>query len=185
MNKENKSNNQVKIGGIRYNLNPTERTAEVTSRSDKYSGSVVIPSTVKSDDTTYTVTSIGGLAFNGCDRLSEVTIPSSVTSIGHWAFNGCGKLKKVTIPASVTSIGYRAFSYCPSLKAIYAEEGAYVSQDGVLYSKGMAELIQFPAGKGRSFDIPDGVAGIGDGAFYGCGSLKEVTIPDSVTSIGD
>ena len=33
--------------------------------------------------------------------------------------------------------------------------------------------------------IPDSVASIGEYAFYGCTSLTEITIPDSVTSIGD
>jgi hypothetical protein len=32
--------------------------------------------------------------------------------------------------------------------------------------------------------IPDSVTSIGDGAFWGCDSLTNVTIPDSVTSIG-
>lgn len=32
--------------------------------------------------------------------------------------------------------------------------------------------------------IPDSVASIGEYAFYGCTSLTEITIPDSVTSIG-
>ena len=32
--------------------------------------------------------------------------------------------------------------------------------------------------------IPDSVTSIGDYAFYGCSSLTSVTIPDSVTSIG-
>ena len=33
--------------------------------------------------------------------------------------------------------------------------------------------------------IPDSVTSIGDGAFSGCSGLTSVTIPDSVTSIGD
>ena len=33
--------------------------------------------------------------------------------------------------------------------------------------------------------IPDSVTSIGDGAFLGCSALTTVTIPDSVTSIGD
>ena len=37
----------------------------------------------------------------------------------------------------------------------------------------------------RSIDIPDGVASIGDEAFYGCTQLEKVNIPQSVTAIGD
>ena len=37
----------------------------------------------------------------------------------------------------------------------------------------------------QSITIPDSVTSIGDSAFYDCSSLQSVTIPDSVTSIGD
>ena len=36
-----------------------------------------------------------------------------------------------------------------------------------------------------SVTIPNSVTSIGDYAFYGCASLTSVTIPNSVTSIGD
>ena len=45
----------VKIGGIYYNLVSKAKTAEVTSNPNKYSGSVVIPSSVTYNGTTYTV----------------------------------------------------------------------------------------------------------------------------------
>ena len=40
------------------------------------------------------------------------------------------------------------------------------------------------SGAGREVIIPDGVTGIGEKAFYGCGSVTGIRIPDSVKEIG-
>ena len=64
------------------------------------------------------VTSIGDKAFQGCGRLTSVTIPDSVTSIGKSAFEGCSDLTSVTIPDSVTSIGKSAFYECYGLTSV-------------------------------------------------------------------
>ena len=52
-----------------------------------------------------------------------VTIPSAingkkVTSIGDWAFEYCDSLTSITIPSGVTSIGNDAFYDCTSLTSI-------------------------------------------------------------------
>ena len=82
------------------------------SYSYEYSGNVVIPESVTYNGKTYSVTSIGGSAFEKCSGLTSITIPNSVTSIGQWAFYGCSGLTSVTIPNSVTSIGVGAFQIC-------------------------------------------------------------------------
>jgi len=88
------------VDGIFYNLNNSDKTASVTlfefysifeerpSRSD-YTGKITIPFSIRYNEKTYTVTSIGHSAFRYCSGLTSVTIPNSVTSIGDWAFSGC------------------------------------------------------------------------------------------------
>ena len=110
------------------------------------------------------VTSIGGSAFYGCSSLESVTIPDSVTSIGGSAFSGCSSLESVTIPDSVTSIGGYAFRGCSSLTNLRIDTNNpnYSSSDDgkILYNKDKPKLIAYPSATG------------------------DVTIPDSVTSIG-
>jgi hypothetical protein len=113
------------IGNIYYLLDSDYKTATVTYRGEyyddynkEYSGSVVIPSSVTYNGTTYRVTSIGKKAFAFCYPLTSITILDSVKSIGWNAFLDCVPLKEICIPNSVTSIGSHAFFGCESLTTI-------------------------------------------------------------------
>ncbi len=129
------------------------------------------------------VTNIGSSAFFKCSGLTSVTIPSTVKSIGDNAFYGCTGLPSVTIPQSVTSIGKGAYSGCASLTSIEVADGNsnYISSEGVLFNKGKTVLIQYPEGKAGAYKIPEGVTSI---VFSNCTGLTSVTIPSSVTSLG-
>ena len=76
---------------------------------------VKIPSTVKWDQVTYTVKSIGAKAFLNCDSLGAIVVPPTIESIGDSAFMDCINLKSIEIPNSVKKLGVATFLYCLSL----------------------------------------------------------------------
>ncbi len=142
---------------------------------NRSSGDISIPATITDVKNTYTVTSIGNLAFSECPGLTSVDIPDSVTSIGIGAFFACSGLTSVDIPDGVTSIGNYAFSECSVLTSVTIP-GSVTS----IGDRAFSECSGL-----TSVTIPDGVTSIGNSAFDSCDSLTSVTIPDSVTSIGD
>ena len=134
------------------------------------------------------VTSIGTWAFAWCDHLSSVTLPNSVTSIGDWAFYDCSDLKSVTLSDNVTEIGVNPFVSCNILTDInVSSEHEYLAViDGVLFTKPDRRLVCYPCGLPyNEYSIPEGTQVIGGDAFYRCRNLTSITIPDSVTSIGE
>ena len=105
------SAHDFEVNGIFYKKNSNGTSVSVTykgssysSYSNEYSGAVTIPATVTYSGKTYSVTSIGRVAFRECRGLTSVSIGNSVTSIGDRAFEDCRGLTSVEIPNSVTII---------------------------------------------------------------------------------
>ena len=99
------------VEGVFYNKT-SDNTVDVTYKGDsnsfyskEYAGDVVIPSSVKHNGTTYSVTSIGKWAFYECPSLTSIEIPNSVTSIGGDAFYYCNSLKTVVFYCPSVSLG--------------------------------------------------------------------------------
>ena len=137
------------------------------------------------------VTSIGDFAFYDCDGLTSVTIPDSVTSIESYAFYDCDGLLRVAIGNSITSIGDFAFSSCPieyaniptkfisSIPQSKLKELVITSGD-VIENNAFYKCTSL-----ISVTIPNSITNIGDSAFFGCTSLTSINLPYSVISIAD
>ncbi len=128
------------------------------------------------------VTKICDEAFEGCEKLKHVTLPSTLESIGYRAFADTA-IEEITIPASVTDI-YASFVQCADLRTITVEEGnsIFYVKDGVLYSEDRAVCgtLSVP----DVLVIPDGITDIGWYAFWGS-SIKEIVLPDGLLVIHD
>lgn len=160
------------VDGIWYDFYSSTMTASVTYSGsgyyefDRYSGTVVIPSSVVYKGKTYNVKYIGFAAFAGCTGLTTVSIPSSVTSIDEGAFESCSGLKSVDI-SDLSAWCKITFASGSSNPLVYAHN---------LHLNGeqITELV-----------VPNDVISIGNYALYGCSGLTSVTIGNSVTSIGN
>ena len=180
------------VDGINYNvLSVEEGTAEVTSGD--YSGEVVIPAEVTYDGSTYSVTTIGDMAFYGCSALTSVDMPS-VTTIGDVAFGYCSALTSVDMP-SVTTIGNSAFERCSALTSVEMPSvttiGAYAFYEcSSLTSISMPSVTTiggyafYYCNALTSVSMPSATT-IGYGAFYYCFALTSIDIPASVSMIDD
>jgi hypothetical protein len=172
---DSNNNNYASIDGVLFDKDKSKLIVYPNSHGTTYK----IPNSV---------TSIGEGAFYGCTSLTSVTIPNSVTSIGKLAFYYCDSLESITIPSGVTSIENYAFYGCESLEKIEVDSNNknYASIDGVLFDKGKTTLIRYPEGKNNTtYEIPNSVTSIGNGAFDWCTNLESITIPSGVTSIGN
>ena len=121
---------------------------------------------------------IADSAFSNFDNLISVTIPDSVTSIGNSVFENCTNLASITIGNGVTSIGCSAFYNT----AYYNDESNW--NNGVLYISDCLIGINYNFDLTTDYIIKDGTRIIADSAFRWSG-ITNVTIPDSVTSIGN
>lgn len=159
------------------------------------------------DKTEFLANELPESAFEDCDKLISINLPSTLTRIDCWAFDYCTSLKNVVIPNSVYHIGDEAFDFTISLDSLiipstvteligkpFRRSNGYVvvdernanysSRDGVLFNKNLDTLLFCPISKSGEYNIPLGVKSIEYDAFDYCLHLKSINLPESVEQIG-
>ena len=148
---------------------------------------------------------IAGTAFWRCSGLTSVTIPSSVKYIGREAFSGSNELTELVWNAESCNIGYDSnseeshpFYSCPIIKLIVGEEVQQIPST-LMYKQIFLKSVIWNAKNCRdfssgpfygltnikTFEVGSEVERIPAYLCYGLTGLTSVTIPNSVTSIGE
>ena len=152
------------------------------------------------------VTTLGQEVFNRCTALTEIDLPETLTSIGNSSFQGCSALKSITVPETVTSVGADAFRDCTGLVQADFSPGATTLSSGNTFNGGTAlqvltvggsSLTNLPVNFAKNCTalvdlvvtaplttLDNGTTDGNNGAFYGCTSLTNVELPDTLTTIG-
>ena len=120
------------------------------------------------------LTELSESLFSRCKSLKDVSLPSGLTKIAGHTFYLCDKLTSVNIPNGVEEIGKEAFYGC-SINMLILPSSLKTIGDGAFYQ---CWVIPFA-------NLPQGVTSVGAEAFAHCQHMSEVTVPDSVTYIGE
>jgi len=172
-------------------------TAAFTGLKSNNVTKVTIPKTVKYQNKTYKVTSVGAKALYKNNKVTNVTIGANVKTVGADAFTGCGKLKNVSVKKGVTfTIG--AYKYITTGSSTLAFSGVKSTKTTKVT---IADKVKIGAKafkvtsienkalykntKVTKVTIGANVKKIGSKAFYGCKKLGNIKVNSKVlTTVG-
>ncbi len=139
------------------------------------------------------ITMIAANAFSGRADITGIVLPKHLTYLGWEAFAGCTGLTSITIPERIEEIETGVFAGCTSLThvtlpASVRRVGPNAFTDTPwLDTLGELAIVNGTLlryrGSVKDVTIPEGVHTIGDSAFAECKTLKSVVLPNSVREI--
>ena len=146
-----------------------------------------VPELAKETDFKYRVQNNRIYITDYIGTATKIIIPEKINNLPVFAVVANtfeeANLVYIKLPASLGVIGSNTFNECDTLTRIDVDEKNenFCSVDGVVYSKDKTHLKAFPAGRGGSFTIPNGVTKVENFAFYRCYQLENINMHNSVT----
>lgn len=140
------------------------------------------------------IESIGDGAFQNCSSLTGIDFQGTLTSIGSSAFKGCASLVSVPNLSKVTTMGSGAFRECKNLRAS-VDLSSLQSIPGYAFCYTPVKIVGLCDSlksigdwafiwSNVAVQLPETLEKIGNYAFYGGTLPEQLSIPDSVTSVG-
>lgn len=156
-----------------------------------YSDTLVIPTTVEHDGTTYFVTALADSAFYNHGEVSGISIPATVTSIGRMALASTA-INDLIVHDSVGAIGANAFGLIKNVvyhgNAAGSPWGALTVnafvEDSLYYTDSTRTCLTACRSGLTQAIVPSSVRTIGRFAFGGINTLVTVVLPEGLDTIG-
>ena len=128
-------------------------------------------------------------AMDSCSSLTRLEFGSSLFQIGLGALEGCTELRTLTVPfvggsmTENTYLGYIFGARVSDFSAGYYP--TYLTRVTVLAATRLDHYAFYQCKTLTELTLPDTVTTIGSRAFSGCLYLKTLSLPTSLTSIGE
>ena len=150
--------------------------------SAEFSGNLVIPegatlgikvfASCKSLTEMSVNTKLAEQLFNGCTELTTVTIRQDETEIPESCFKNCESLTSIVLPSTITAIRDDAFAGTKALNHVDLYEGLLSIGENAFDGSGLTSVT-----------IPSTVTELGSYAFNGCTNLIEAVFTGSLSSL--
>ena len=165
----------IDVNDFKYSF-VTSDTVAITGIKNANINTLIIPSYIIASGTKYPVTEIERYAFAGCTQLTSIYVPDSVTSIGLGAFSGCASLKMISLPYASQATS-SSFGLTHMFGSIFGNE-KYKESYMVSYRyQGWYYTSYIPL---TLTDVTIRLGTMEDIVFYGCTSIKNITIGKDV-----
>jgi len=150
------------------------------------------------------LTKIGSFAFYDCKTMPQITLPGNLKTIGDHAFSGCESIEELAFPYGLETIGSQALKGTEITALSLPDSVTGIDLTGL---EQQLTDIRWTAGipvidntRFQNFVtletvvLPEGVTELADGApheggisgvFAFCYNLKSLTLPGSLTKIGN